>query len=91
MRKTKTITVNEKGLLATDLGDEMIIMDLNSGDYIGLDAVGVSIWTILKESSSIDIIVHRLQQEYAIDEATCQKDVIEFLEELAKKKIITIQ
>ncbi len=41
-------------VLVRQMDDELVILDLNTEAYFGLNDVGTAMWTSLQETSSID-------------------------------------
>ena len=75
-------------VLATDLGGEVVMMDIESGEYFSLTAVSARIWELLGEPASASEICTTLEAEYDVDSETCRTHVGEFLGQLADAKII---
>lgn len=71
-------------------GDEVMMMDIKSGNYFGLDPVGRRIWECLAEPVRVADICAQLTSEYDIDPGTCQAEVLTFLTQLAEHRIIDV-
>ena len=84
------VTRNDKGFLANKIGEELVIMDLKSGNYIGLNPVGAYIWDILQTPASASDIIGRLLAAYDIDEATCREQTMEYLEKMQQQGLIQV-
>ena len=82
---------NDAKFLASDLGDETVMMDLETGNYIGLNDVGTSIWKYLGATTSIKDLIAHLMAEYNVSEEECTQDVLEYLTNMAKRGIISIK
>jgi hypothetical protein len=77
-------------LLASDMQGETVMLDMVSGYYFAMDSVGGRIWQLLEHASTVAQVCQSLQQEYEVDEATCQREVSEFIDELLKHHLVTI-
>jgi hypothetical protein len=77
------ITRNEDRFLTNPVGDEMIILNLETGDYLGLNPVGASIWDKMKEKTTIGTIVDALVAEFDVERNLCQEQTLEYLEKMA--------
>ena len=73
-----------------DLAGEAVILNLGTGMYFGLNAVGTQIWRLISEGCSSGQIVATLLEEYEIDEARVQKDLDILLEQLNDVGLITL-
>lgn len=71
---------NEKKFLANALGDEMVMMNMQSGDFISMNRVGADIWNLSQAPISVDALLKKLLELYEIDEARCKAETMQFLE-----------
>lgn len=76
--------------LSAKVGDELVMMSAEKGNYIGLSEVGARIWEIIETPSELDAVCAVLQQEYDVEAEVCRAEVEAFLEELAKHGAITL-
>ncbi len=67
------------------LGDEAVLLNVQSGVYFGLDAVGARIWELLVDGTTHDEIVDRLLGEYDVDAVQLRADVERFVQVLESK------
>ncbi len=81
----------EKKNISTELEGETVILDMASGVYSGLDAVGTSIWNLLEQPITFSNLCQKIMEEYDVPEDACRTDVLSFLKDLADNKLITIQ
>jgi hypothetical protein len=63
---------------------EAVILDLDGGQYFGLNQVGTRIWELLKEGRSSASIRELLSEEYDAGEAELDLDIALFIQELVK-------
>jgi len=77
--------------LAAKVGDELVMMSAEKGNYIGLSEVGARIWELIETPQDVDAICVRLQEEY--DDVTpevCRAEVETFLNDLVKHGAIAL-
>jgi hypothetical protein len=67
------------------LGDEAVLLNVQSGVYFGLNAVGTRIWELLVGGSTQEEIVDRLRNEYDAEPEQLRADVEGFMQALAAK------
>ena len=67
-----------------------VMMSLAAGHYYGLDEIGFRIWALLEQPRSLAELTGLLQAEFAVDEATCRADVLEFAGRLVDNKLVEI-
>jgi hypothetical protein len=71
-----------------DLEGEAVILDLASGRYFGLNAVGTRIWTLLDAGMPLEGIVDTLAGEYDVDAQQIARDVTTLIDELSSRGLI---
>ena len=76
--------------LAAKVGDELVMMSAEKGNYIGLSEVGARIWELLETPQDMDALCARLQQEFEVAPETCRTEVGDFLNELAKHGAVAL-
>ena len=81
----------DNGLMGGEMGDETVLMDMNTGDYLGLNSVGSSIWKIVAAPTKVTNICEQLKEEYDIDDKTCQEETLKYLEMLNTENMLEIQ
>jgi len=73
------------------LGDEVVLLALDSGVYFGLEGVGVRIWELLSGGAgSARDICAALVSEYEVEPERCREDVLRFLEEMRSRGLIRL-
>ena len=72
------------------LGDEAVLLNVESGVYFGLDPVGTRIWELLIEGTSEQEIVGRVLDEYDVEPARARADVEAFIGALASKGLTQV-
>lgn len=75
--------------IASQVGDEIVILNHNKGAYYGLDEVGVLVWNNLeKEPKTLDALCEAVTTEYDIDKESCQGDIELLLKDLISEKLV---
>jgi Coenzyme PQQ synthesis protein D (PqqD) len=72
-----------------DLAGESLLLNLSTGTYFGLDAVGTRLWHLLKEQGSAAAAIATLQSEYDVDERRLRQDVEALISRLLAKELLT--
>jgi hypothetical protein len=70
------------------VGDETVLLDLESGMYFGLDGVGKRIWESIGEGLTLGETAAVITSEYEVDKAKAQADVIEFVSDLVQRGLL---
>jgi hypothetical protein len=77
-------------MVSGNMDGEIVMLSLQRGEYFGLDKVGSRIWELIEQSITVDNIKKVLLNEYEVDVLTCEKDLIEFLEDLESKGLLIV-
>ena len=86
---TDTTKISRVGDTAfTKLDDQVVMMDVESGNYYGLNPVASRIWELTENPTTISEICQTLEREFDVTLEMCQKETIDFLEKLLEFKII---
>jgi hypothetical protein len=50
--------------LAAKVGDELVMMSAEKGNYTGLSEVGAGIWELIETLQEVDVLCTKLQEEF---------------------------
>lgn len=78
-------------LVSANLDGEVVILGFQSGSYFGLDQVGAFVWDSIQKPQKVGEIRDRILEEYDIDSARCEQDLLNLLESLLDKQLIEIK
>lgn len=78
-------------VMARVVGDEYVILDLETGTYYGLDAVGARVWSLLAEGVALDAICDRLVEEYDVAREQARSDVASLIEALRERGLLGLR
>lgn len=87
----RTIVQRNTQIVASDMGDEVVMVSLARDNYYALDEIGARIWALLAQPLAVDDLCAALRQEFEVDEATCLRDVTVLLEKLVTEKLALVQ
>ncbi len=84
------ITIPEQ-VMYRDLDGEAVILELESGQYFGLDEVGSTMWQRLEEHTQVGAALRALVTEYEVSEEELERDLLEFVGRLAEFKLVELR
>jgi len=84
------ITRNGEKFLISLIGDEVVMMDIQKGTYIGMNAVGSNIWNMLSQTLTVKDIVMSLTAVYDINKEQCEIETIAYLQQMLQQEMLTI-
>jgi hypothetical protein len=70
--------------------EELILFDPEKGCYFGAGQVGACVWSLIKDQKLVVAILDAIEMEFDVDRATCERDVLAFLEELSDANLIDV-
>jgi len=76
--------------LSAKVGDELVMMSAEKGQYIGLNEVGARIWELIDTLQGVDAVCAELLKEYEVSPEACRTEVQSFLNELVKHGAIAL-
>lgn len=82
---------NEGKFLANALGDEIVMMNMDSGDYLGINSVGSDIWNLISEPITIDELIKKITAIYEVTEEQCNIEVNSFLAKMLEHDMLIVQ
>jgi hypothetical protein len=86
-----TVVSRRSDLLSSDLSaTELVMMNLDRGFYYGMEETAKAIWERLAKPCSVANLCDDLVARYDIDRASCERDVLAFLDELLKEDLIHV-
>lgn len=72
------------------LEGELVLLNLETETYFGLDEVGTRMWEVLTACPSIEGAYDQLASEYAIDAATLRRDLADLVEDLVRHGLVEL-
>jgi hypothetical protein len=76
--------------LSARVGDEIMMMSAEKGNYLGLSEVGARIWELIETPRDTESLCETLQAEFEVDGDTCRADVGAFVAEMEKHGAIAV-
>ena len=73
------------------LDDELVLLNLDSEAYYGLDEVGTRMWEVLSSSPSVEAAFEQLRSEYDVDAPRLRKDLEKLIDELVKNGLVELR
>jgi len=77
-----------KEVVWRSLGDDCILLHLESGVYYTLNEEGRMLWEALDGENKLAEIRATILEQYEVDTGTIQKDLIEIMEDLIKEDLV---
>ncbi len=85
-----SVVARNDGFLSTASEDGITMIGDSQSEVYHLDFVGQRIWSLVERPCPVSDVCEALEEEFNVDPATCERDVLAFLEQLREKGIIQI-
>ena len=86
----ESIVERKRGLIASEIDGEIVALNIDTGVCYGLNAVGSRIFQMLNEPTRIADLCAKLVEEYAVEPAACEHDVLELVETLKGENLVVV-
>jgi hypothetical protein len=83
-----TVVVRSDGFIEAEIDNEIVALNIEKGACYGLNTVGSRIWSMLASPIRVDDICAKLLADYEVESKTCERQVLDLLEELRAEGII---
>jgi imidazolonepropionase-like amidohydrolase len=84
-----TLIRRTASVLTAEIDKQIVMMDIESGRYLGLDDIGSVIWKRLETPRTLGDLVDSLVEDYDAERAVIAQDVRELLKEMATQGIVS--
>ncbi len=77
-------------VLLQDLAGEAVLLNLDNGQYYGLDGISFQMYQLLIASDSIEATFQQLLREYDVEPDSLRGDLGKFVEDLLQNGLVLI-
>lgn len=91
----QAVTLNDSVKIAREVvfqkvGEEIVLLNLETGFYYGLNPVGSRVWELLAEEGSLRAVFEKLEKEYEVAPEDFQQDILRLVQELMAKGLVEV-
>lgn len=88
--KPQSVVVRKSDLPNTPVDGDLVILNMATNNYVGLDEIGRRIWDALEEPRRVDELCRLMTEHYAGAPEEIGRDVVAFLNELSSEGLIRV-
>lgn len=77
--------------LSAEIDGEAVALDIARGSCYGMDPAAAHIWRMIETTTVIEAVCDTLQEVYDVEDAVCQRDVLDLLEDLRAADLIMVE
>lgn len=78
-------------VFAQEVDGEMVLLDMNSENYFGLDEIGTAIWQAMQEKKILKEVFEVLLEQYEVESEVLEKDLLDFVEKLVESGLVEVE
>lgn len=82
--------VRSDHLIGNKVDNELVMIDLDSDHYYGLDSIATDIWERIASPIRISELCENLLENYAVEKDQCQQELLALLEQMNEKGILSV-
>lgn len=75
-------------ICAAELDGEVCLFHPSSAEYLNLNDTASSIWNLLDQSRSLEMLVEQLQKEFEIEVEVCRQETQQFLDDAVARGML---
>jgi hypothetical protein len=80
--------IQNNTIVQSKIGEEVVMLDMESGFYFGLNSVASVIWGLLADEIGFETLIDRLMEQFDVERSICEVDTQELLDQMLEKNII---
>lgn len=73
------------------LGDESVLLDIDTGTYYGLNGVGTLVWNLIQSPQRLADVRDAIVGEFEVDREVCERDLRALVRELVRRRLVQVQ
>ena len=77
-------------VFAQEVDGEMVLLDMESENYFGLDEVGTAIWQAMQEKETLKEVFEALLEQYEVEEEMLEHDLSDFVGKLVESGLVKV-
>lgn len=77
-------------VMARQVGDETVILNLESGIYFGLDSVGADIWKLFERGCTLSDTLDEMVQMYDVESEQIKNDMESLVDKLQASGLVEL-
>lgn len=88
--RNSIVTRVDENFLVSKLGNDTVMMNMNTGEYLGINSVATEIWTKIQGTVSVSDLIDTLLAAYDVSSEQCETETIACLEKMHSHGVIQV-
>jgi hypothetical protein len=85
-----SVVVPVEDQVSAQLGEETVILNVESGQYYGLNEVGARVWELIQQPRALAEIRTALLEHYDVEPEVCERDLRRIIEDLMANGLVAV-
>lgn len=86
-----TVVARTRTMFESDADGEVVALDPDTSDCFGFNATASELWRLIERPCTVATLVERLTEQFAVDDATCERDIAVALAWLRDQGLVTLE
>jgi len=78
-------------VFAQEVDGEMVLLDMESENYFGLDEVGTVMWQAMQEKETLKDVLEALLEQYEVEAEMLENDLSNFVGKLVESGLVKVE
>ena len=78
-------------VFAQAVDGELVLLDMESENYFGLDEVGTAIWQAMQDKETLKEVFDVLLEQYDVEAEVLEKDLSDFVGKLLESGLVEVK
>lgn len=78
-------------IIAAGMANQTILLNPADWTYVHFNETAARIWETLDEPRSVGDVIETLMRDYAVDRATCEREVDAFVRDMSQRAFIVVE
>jgi hypothetical protein len=79
-----------KDVIFHEVENEMVLLNLGSGQYFSLDDVGTRMWMLMTEHGQLRAVHQAMLEEYAVEPGQLEQDLLALADQLVTNELLQV-
>lgn len=88
---SSSLVRRNSSIFFTRVDDDLVLFSANQGMYYGMQLVGSRIWALIEDEVSVAEICDELIERFSVDRETCEREVMQFVEQLEEQGMVVVR
>ena len=80
--------VRDAGYVTANLGEELAVLDMASGSYLGFNSTAAEVWRLLETPQTLDALCVAMVSQFEVQQDRCRAEISTLLDRLCAAGLV---